>query len=110
MADERLLALCQLSLGGADLPVHALLADDGPVEAEVLPVPASVEAITPLVGRILVEVAAARDPGDAVEIHAFHNRPRSAATYEPVSKRVVPPDAARQHALIVLPWPGKLPP
>lgn len=87
--------------------IHALLADDGPVEAEILPVPVSVEAITPLVGRILVELAAARDQGDVVEIHVFHNRPRSAATYEPAAKRLLPLDASWQRALVALPWPSK---
>jgi F-type H+-transporting ATPase subunit gamma len=87
--------------------VHALLADDGPVEAEILSVPISVDAITPLVGRILVEVAAARDDGDVFEIHIFHNRPLSAATYEPVGKRLLPLDASWQRALVKLPWPSR---
>jgi F-type H+-transporting ATPase subunit gamma len=87
--------------------VHALLADDGPVEAEILSVPISVDAITPLVGRILVEVAAARDHGDVVEIYIFHNRPRSAATYEPVGKRLLPLDASWQRALVKMPWPSR---
>ena len=67
--------------------VHALMADAGLAPAGLLSVPTSVNAITPLVGQILIEIEAAREHGDVVEVYLFHNHPKSGAVYEPVSKR-----------------------
>ena len=61
-----------------------------------LSVPTSVDAITPLVGQILIEIEAAREQGDVVEVHLFHNHPKSGAAYEPVGKRLLPLDHAWQ--------------
>ncbi len=72
----------------------------------LLPVPNSVEAITPFVGQILIEIEAAREAGVA-EIHLFHNRPESAASYDPVCHRLLPLDAAWRRDLAALPWPAR---
>jgi F-type H+-transporting ATPase subunit gamma len=74
------------------------------------PVPASVEAITPLVGRILIDIGAARERGDIVELHVFHNRPKSAAAYEPVGRRLLPLDAAWRNGMVAVRWPTSSPP
>jgi len=74
------------------------------------PVPASVEAITPLVGRILIDIGAARERGDIAELLVFHNRPRSAAAYEPVARRLLPLDAAWRSGMAAVRWPTKSPP
>jgi F-type H+-transporting ATPase subunit gamma len=74
------------------------------------PVPASVEAITALVGRILIEIAAARERGDIAELHVFHNRPRSAAAYEPAGKRLLPLDTAWRSGMADVRWPTSMPP
>jgi F-type H+-transporting ATPase subunit gamma len=73
----------------------------------LLPVPNSVEAITPLVGQILIDVQAAREQGAIVEIYLFHNRPRSAAAYDPVCRRLLPLDASWRRDSAALPWPTK---
>jgi F-type H+-transporting ATPase subunit gamma len=73
-------------------------------------VPGTVEAITPLVGRILIDIQAARARGDIVGIHVFHNRPRSAAAYEPVGRRLLPLDAAWRDGMAAVRWPNKTPP
>jgi len=73
-------------------------------------VPSSVEAIAPLVGRILIDMQAARGRGDIAEIHVFHNRPRSAAAYEPVGRRLLPLDAAWRDGMAAVRWPTKTPP
>ena len=73
----------------------------------LLPVPNSVEAITPLVGRILIDVEAAREQGAVVEIYSFHNRPRSAAAYDPVCQRLLPLDAAWRRDSVAPPWPAR---
>ena len=87
--------------------MQALATDDGLPAPSVLSVPSSVDAITALVGRILIEIQAARERGDVVEIYVFHNHPISAATYEPVGKQLLPLDRLWQAKLAALPWPTK---
>jgi F-type H+-transporting ATPase subunit gamma len=87
--------------------MRALVTDAGLLAPGLLPVPSSVEAITALVGRILIELQAARERGDVLEIHIFHNHPTSTAGYEPVGKRLLPLDRLWQDKLATLPWPTK---
>ncbi len=87
--------------------VQELLADSGMNPGGMLSVPTSVNAITPLVGQILIEIEAAREHADIVEVYVFHNGPKSGATYEPVSKRLLPLDQLWQKQLMAMPWPTK---
>jgi F-type H+-transporting ATPase subunit gamma len=87
--------------------VQELLADTGLTQAGVLSIPNSVNAITPLIGRILIDIQAARERGEVVAVYLFHNRPKSESVYEPVSKRLLPLDLAWQNKLAALPWPTK---
>ncbi len=87
--------------------VHALAADAGLPAPVLLQVPNSVAAITSLVGQILIAVESARENGHIGEVHLFHNRPKSAAVYEPVAHRLLPLDAVWQSGLAGLPWPTK---
>jgi F-type H+-transporting ATPase subunit gamma len=77
---------------------------------QVWTVPGSVEAITPLVARILIDIGAARERGDIAELHVFHNRLRSAAAYEPVGRRLLPFDAAWRSGMAAVRWPTRSPP
>jgi F-type H+-transporting ATPase subunit gamma len=87
--------------------MRALVTDAGlPVPGD-LPVPGSVDSITTLVGRILIEIEAARKPGGVTEIHIFHNHPISGAVYMPVGKQLLPLDRLWQNKLATLPWPTK---
>jgi len=70
-------------------------------------VPNSINAITPLVGRILTEIDAQRERGEIGQIYLFHNRPKSGALYEPVAQRLLPLDAAWRNGLVELDWPTK---
>ena len=73
-------------------------------------VPTSVNAITPLVGQILVESEAHHGEGKSVDLYLFHNRPRSGAAYEPVSQHLLPLDVEWEEQAGDLPWPtGNLP-
>jgi F-type H+-transporting ATPase subunit gamma len=74
------------------------------------PVPNSIDAIAPLVGRILVDIAMAREQDHVDEIYLFHNQPMAAAGYQPVSKRLLPLDALWREDLAALPWPTKTTP
>lgn len=90
---------------------HARLADAGLPPVSVFTVPNSVKAITPLVGRILVESEGRRSSqGEVTELHLFYNRPTSGAVYAPVDRRLLPLDDNWRRKLAELPWPtGPLP-
>lgn len=87
--------------------VHARLADAGLPPRGLFPVPNSVQAITPLVGQILVETETRRTRGHFHELHLFYNRPKSAAVYAPVHQRLLPLDERWQRELRERPWPTK---
>ena len=72
--------------------------------------PNSVQAITPLVGRIEIESEAHRRQGEYAQLYVFHNRPQPAARYAPVSQRVLPLDAQWWQGLAGIRWPRKTQP
>jgi F-type H+-transporting ATPase subunit gamma len=73
-------------------------------------VPSSVKAITPLVGRILVQSETHHDLGEVAELHLFYNRPTSGSVYAPVSQRLLPLDEDWRRELSRLAWPtGSVP-
>ncbi len=90
--------------------VHGQLTDAGLTPLGMFPVPNSVKAITPLIGKIQMESEAHRSAGGYSELYVFHNSPKSGALYEPVSQRLLPLDAQWRHDLTEIPWPTKLPP
>jgi F-type H+-transporting ATPase subunit gamma len=73
-----------------------------------LSVPHSVEAIAPLVSKILIGLAKAGVHGEMGEIYLFNNQPTSDAGYRPHLKRLLPLDALWQRDLIALRWPSKV--
>ena len=87
--------------------VHARLADAGLPLAGLFALPSSVQAIAPLVGQILVESEARHGRPEVTELHLFHNRPTSGATYAPVRQRLLPLDEEWRRKLAELPWPTK---
>jgi F-type H+-transporting ATPase subunit gamma len=90
--------------------VHARLSDAGLSPTGLFSVPGSVNAITPLIGQILVESEARHGRGEVTELHLFYNRPMSGAVYVPVGERLLPLDENWRRKLAALPWPtGSLP-
>ncbi len=87
--------------------VHARLKDAGLTPVGLLSVPSSIKAITPLVGKILVEHEIHRGRNEVTELHLFYNRPTSGAGYEPVSQRLLPLDETWHRKLFEIPWPTK---
>lgn len=87
--------------------MQSRLADAGLTPEGLFSVPTSVNAITPLVGRILVGSESDRGEGDTVELHLFHNRPKAGAAYEPVGQRLLPLNETWASKLAHLPWPSK---
>ncbi len=90
--------------------VHARLADAGLPMAGLFPVPTSVDAIAPLVGKIQVASEAERSRGAYARVYVFHNRPKSGALYEPIDQRLLPLDAEWQSGLMRVAWPTRNPP
>jgi len=87
--------------------VHARLADAGLPLMGLFAVPNSVNAITPLVGQILVESDMRYNQGGVNELYLFYNRPTSGAVYIPVSQRLLPLDENWRRKLVDLPWPTR---
>ena len=85
--------------------VHARLADAGLPLMGLFEVPGSVKSISPLVGQIQIESEAHRAKEQYSRIYVFHNRPKSAALYEPVSQRLLPLDTKWQQGLAKVHWP-----
>ena len=85
--------------------VRARLADAGLKPVGVFAVPNSVDGIAPLVGRVLLETESHRSAGEITELHLFYNHPRSGSVYEPVSRRLLPLDAAWHRKRAELLWP-----
>jgi F-type H+-transporting ATPase subunit gamma len=90
--------------------VHARLADAGLPMAGLFAVPNSVQAITPLVGRIQIESEAHRAKGAYTRVYVFHNKPQAGSLYKPVSQRLLPLDARWQQGLTKVSWPSTIPP
>jgi F-type H+-transporting ATPase subunit gamma len=72
----------------------------------VFNVPHSVEAITLLVGQILVESEQRIESGEISALHLFHNRKTAKASYEPIGQRLLPLDEAWRRELTKRPWPS----
>ena len=87
--------------------VHAHLKDAGLTPVGFFSVPNSIKAITPLVGRILVEHETHHGRNEVAELHLFYNRPTTRAGYEPVSRRLLPLDETWRRKLAEIPWPAK---
>jgi F-type H+-transporting ATPase subunit gamma len=84
--------------------VEARLVDAGIVVAGRFDVPGSVQGITPLIGRILVDTAAGNT------LHLFYNRPTSGEAYAPVRQQLLPLDDGWRRAVAARPWPTRTPP
>ncbi|MEO5819783.1 MAG: F0F1 ATP synthase subunit gamma [Vicinamibacteraceae bacterium] len=87
--------------------VQARLADAHVPLAGVFPIPSSVQAITPLVGQILVETEAREGFDEDSELHLLYNRPGAGAVYAPVGQRLLPLDAQWRQDLAARPWPTR---
>jgi F-type H+-transporting ATPase subunit gamma len=83
--------------------VHSSLADSGLPLAGQFDLPNSIAAITPLIGQIVLMIDG-RTPQES-DLYLFHNRPKTAAVYEPVGQRLLPLDAQWQRERAALPWP-----
>ncbi|MBM9518957.1 F0F1 ATP synthase subunit gamma [Desulforhopalus vacuolatus] len=90
--------------------VHDYLADSGMQLVGQFAVPNTVEAITPFVGKILMEAGERHSLDEGAELYLFYNRPASGSLYTQVSQRLLPLDEKWRDNLAERPWPsGNLP-
>jgi F-type H+-transporting ATPase subunit gamma len=87
--------------------IRSRLADAGLRPVGLFAVPTSVNAITPVIGQILVESEAHHEEREDRQLYLFHNGPKAGAAYESVSQRLLPLDAQWGLRLAHLPWPTK---
>lgn len=70
--------------------------------------PKAINAITPLVSEVLLEMETYRAAGKINQVAVFHNQPdhtQSGAIYLPVKQRLLPLDKQWQQEIRRLPWP-----
>ena len=106
-ARQALAALPAAQVWAVGERVRDRLTDAGVAVSGEFAVPASVSAITALVGQILLQTEGLRTQGGAAELHLFYNSPATGAGYNPVSLRLLPLDAAWRRGLAKLPWPTR---
>jgi len=87
--------------------VQLLLKDAGFTTTNYFSVPNSVNAITPLVGQILVKCEDISGKANKKEVYIFHNQPKSGAGYIPVCQRLLPLDEKWRNKLAEINWPTK---
>jgi len=87
--------------------VKLLLADAGLDAAKSFAVPNSIDAITPLIGQILVEIEALIEKQPETAFYIFHNRPKPDTGYQPIMQRLLPLDEQWRHDFTEMKWPTK---
>jgi F-type H+-transporting ATPase subunit gamma len=95
-----------LSLWAVGERVEGRLQDLGLPVAGRFDVPVGVQAVVPLVGRILLTNEARLAGGsEQTELSLFHNRPAAGSVFEPIHQRILPIDREWLDSLIAAPWP-----
>jgi len=87
--------------------IQSRLADTKLLPVESFILPNSINAITRLVGQILIEMESQLEKGAIDQVYLFHNRPQSGAIYTPVSQQLLPLDETWRHNLATIDWPTK---
>lgn len=85
--------------------MHGRLQDAGLTPRGLFNVPQSVDAIAPLIGRILVETEATR-LDESSRFLLFHNSPKTGAIYQPAMQSLLPLDEAWGRELAGIEWPS----
>jgi F-type H+-transporting ATPase subunit gamma len=82
------------------------LEDEGRRAQKTFAVPGSVEALTPLVQELVLEIEQWLDRYGVEHVHLFHCTPQSGAAYEPRRVRLLPVDRQWLQSIREKPWPG----
>lgn len=87
--------------------IQSRLAESDLQLGEGFVLPNSINAITPLIGQILIEMEAQRENGAIAQVYLFHNRPKTGAIYTPVRQRLLLLDDLWRHDLAAIRWPTR---
>jgi F-type H+-transporting ATPase subunit gamma len=87
--------------------IQARLVDAGLHVVGSYSVPNSVDAIAPLVGRIVVDAEAHRAQLGYTRHFVFHNRPVSGSLYDTVGQRMLPLDETWRRKMADVAWPRR---
>ena len=87
--------------------IRTRLEDAGIPLAGLYEVPSSINAITPLGARILIESEKYRERNNNARFYIFHNCPKTGAIYEPVNQRLLPLDEQWLRDITEISWPTK---
>lgn len=87
--------------------ISFLLSENGFNNTTFFPVPNSVDAITGLVGQLLINSQQHIEQGSLETVYIFHNKPVAPAGYEPVFQQLLPLDENWRRTLSQHKWPGR---
>jgi len=87
--------------------IQLLLSDAGFKSKELFSVPNSVDAITSLVGEILIKSQHNLGKENLNEYYIFYNRPKTGAVYEAVAQQFLPLDERWRNTIDEFEWPTK---
>ncbi|MET3980987.1 F-type H+-transporting ATPase subunit gamma [Mucilaginibacter sp. UYP25] len=85
--------------------IQALLADAGLNITKSYAVPVSIDAVTPLIQSLLIEIEEIRETRHLKQFYVFHNQPKTGSSYEPVLQRLLPLDEKWMQDLMAVQWP-----
>ncbi|MBI1223341.1 MAG: F0F1 ATP synthase subunit gamma [Bacteroidetes bacterium] len=81
------------------------LADAGLDIRKTFAVPGSLDGVTPLIGKLILEIETEREREETVEFWIIHNRSHSGLHYEPTQHRLFPLDDKWQQEFQHTNWP-----
>ncbi len=87
--------------------IQLLLVDSGYNTTKIFAVPNEVNAITGMVGEILVKAQAGMEKEGITTVYIFHNQPKQGAGYIPVMQLLLPLDEKWRHTFYDMEWPTK---
>ncbi len=90
--------------------IQARLEEYPLMQIENIRLPNSINAVSPLVGQLLIAVQDQLEKGLMDQVYLFYNHPRDREIYTPESQKLLPLDETWRHELATIPWPTKHPP
>lgn len=85
----------------------AVLAERTATPLRPFSLPASIDAVTALVGQLVIAIEAATREDGVTRVDVYHHRPDGASGYMPVCQPLLPLDDAWRRALLARTWPTR---
>lgn len=103
--EQRNISQGNLTLLAAGGRVLARIEEAGQPVEDLIALPGSVAAVTPVVQRVVLKIESWRSERGIDEVLLFFNRPLSGASYRPQTIQLLPVDIEWFEALASKPWP-----